>query len=706
MAQAEETLHADAASQLGLTRHGLSFTPCRTLPAQAVLVTEHALSSPAPPSQHRSGTTALLKLLGLAAAGAAQATVFEHPWRSIAGFAFGGLLFLIAERRTTVLSDPPEPQPVPTPRGFWALFAVGCALCIAAGILVYRVAEPEVTHSTWLLGLLCLIGCAVWAWWPRRSRQRPTFKALPPVLLLLVLAGGFFGWHVSSIPQEVHGDEGEEGMDAVELLKDKPFNLFTVGWYWLPRLHVLRQAVGLKLFGVNLFGLRSSSVALGAAGVVLVFLVGAQVWGLEVGLLAGLVLVSSRFFIHLSRTGLEYLDTPVLSILVVWLAWCAWRQLRLDAAIVCGLALGLGIQTYYASRLVPVLLTLTWCLWLVRSNRHLWLARSGRFALIALVALAVIAPMAGYFWRHPADLWMRTAETSAFSESAFNHLSYGYGTRDLRYILLIQLQHAVTLFNYTSDSSLQYGYRPGGLFEPVAATLFVLGFAGVCAHPLRRRNLLLLVWIAVPVIVGGALTIDTPFYPRIGGVVPFAALTVALALHSVLASVRQALPQSAARIMVVLVVAGTFAAIFANNIRTYFFDYAASHRLGSVVEIAAWIRTNGAGKTTYMVGGSGFYIKHGTIRFLSYGYATEDVINLDASLRGKRFNRATSLFIIMPQGKALISKLQLAVGPLDIQPQRCGDDPAAFYTAVPIPEAVPLPPQRPAPPGAPPPAAQ
>jgi len=661
-------------------------------------VTEHASSSLTPPSPYRSSTTALLKLLALAAAGAAQATVFEHPWPSVAGFAFGGLLFIVAERRTAVLPDPPDPHPLPTPKGFWMLFAVGWTLCLAAGILVYRTAQPLVTHATWSLGLLCFSVCALRSWRPQR-RRRAQPKTLAAVVLLLVLSGGFFGWHVATIPLEVHGDEGEVGMDAVELLTERPFNLFTVGWYWLPRLHVLRHAIALKLLGVNLLGLRSTSVVLGAVGVLFVFAVGSQVWGFEVGLLAGLVLVSARFFIHLSRNGLHYLDTPVFSIVVVWLAWWVWQELRFDAAILCGLALGLGVQTYYASRLVPVLLALTWYFWLVRSNRRLWLARSGRFALIALVALATSAPMAGYFWRHPADLWMRTVETSAFSASAFNHLTHGDGTRDLRDILLVQLQHALTLFNYTSDSSLQYGYSPGGLFEPVAATFFVLGFAGVCARPLQRPNLLLLVWIAVPVIVGGALTIDTPFYPRISGVVPFAILAVALALHSVLASVRQVLPQSTGRIVAAVVVTGIFAAIFTNNIRNYFFDYAPSHRLSVVVRIAAWVRANGAGKTTYLVGGKGFYIKHGTIRFLAYGFATEDVIDLDAALRGQRFNKATSLFIIMPQGKELISKLQAAVGPLDIQSQRCGDDPAAFYTAVPLPQAAPLPTHRSAPAG-------
>jgi hypothetical protein len=666
-----------------LTQDRLSSTrPC--LFGQAVLVNQHVSPSPPPSNPPRSGVPLLLKLVALGAVGAAQAYVAEQPWPGVAGFAFGGLLFLVAERHTPAPRDLPERQTPPAFRGFWTLLAVGCALCLAAGILVYRNARPPLTHTVWLLGLLCFAGGALCSWWRSRSAQRPSLKNLAAVLFLLLLAGGFFGWRVSSIPPEMHGDEGEEGMDAVRLLTEEPFNLFTVGWYWLPRLHVLRQAAGLALFGVNPLGLRSSSVVLGAAGVVLVFAVGAQFWGFEVGLLAGLVLVSARFFIHLSRCGFEYLDTPVLSILVVWLAWWAWRDLRLDAAVLCGVALGLGVQTYYASRLVPVLLTLTWVLWLEGSKRRLQPARVARFVVIAVVALATVAPLAGYFCKRPDDLWWRTLETSAFTQSAFNHLSYGYGTRNLSYILLVQLEHAVTLFNYTSDSSLQYGFRPGGLFEPVAATLFVLGFAGTCARPLRDRNLLLLLWIIVPVIVGGALTIDTPFYPRISGAVPFAALVVALGLHSLLDSLRAALPRRAARLAAPLVAAGVCAVIFAHNIRDYFLDYAPHHRHGPGVEIAAWVRAHGAGKTTYMVGGNGFYIRHGTIRFLSYGFAIEDILDLDNYLRYNRFDPARSQFIIMPQGKDLIPKLQAAVGPLDVQPQRFRDDPAAFYTAVPL----------------------
>jgi hypothetical protein len=167
---------------------------------------------------------------------------------------------------------------------------------------------------------------------------------------------------------------------------------------------------------------------------------------------------------------------------------------------------------------------------------------------------------------------------------------------------------------------------------------------------------------------------------------------VALALHSVLSSVREVLPRSIARVAAPGLALGVLAMVFTNNIHDYFLDYAPRHRHAPGVEIAAWIRTHGAGKTTYMVGGHGFFIKHGTIRFLSYGYATQDVMNLEVTLQRSRFDPATSLFIIMPQGKDLIPKLQAAVGPLNIEPQKWRDDPAAFYTAIPL--APPAPPEQ------------
>ena len=57
----------------------------------------------------------------------------------------------------------------------------------------------------------------------------------------------------------------------------------------------------------------------------------------------------------------------------------------------------------------------------------------------------------------------------------------------------------------------------------------------------------MLLWTLLPLIAGAALTVDTPFYPRISGLVPFAVLLVALALWHLRAALaaRPAAPRRA-----------------------------------------------------------------------------------------------------------------------------------------------------------------
>jgi hypothetical protein len=648
------------------------------------------LPGPSNASSPRRRVIALvLKLSALAAAGGAQAVVATRPGLSLGGFALGMLLFIAGER-LTIDSDSDAQAGVPAPRSFtvprlcWGLWGMGCALCVTVGILVHRNVQPPVTHVVWLLGLLSLIAAGLRAWRHGPATGRAPRRVLASLVLLGVIAGGCFGWRVSSIPPEVHNDEAAIGNDAVGLLERRPFNLFTTGWYECPMLHALPAALGIKVFGINLLGLRAPSVVMGVGSVLLLFGLAYRLWGFEVALLSGLLLASARFFIHLSRTGYHYIGTPFFSVLVVWLFVRVWGALGFGAAVACGMAVALGMQGYYATRLVPVLLALTFLLWLPGSNRALVRARVAAFVVIVATALATAAPMIGYFAHHWSALWARTRGTSVFTEESIRHLSFGYRTHDLGQILLIQARKAVTLFNVTGDTSVQYGYTRGGLFEPVSAALFVLGCAVICAHPLRRRNILPLLWVVVPVVTGAWLTIDTPFFPRISGIVPFAVVIVALALHSVLGSLRDCLPRSAGRVAALVVAVGVLAAVYTNNIRSYFIEYAPYHRRGPAVDVSAWLLAHGAGKTTYMIGGMpGFSIRHESIRFVAHGFATADVTDLDAFLRDKRLDPATALFIIMPAAHDTIAKVERVVGPLDVREHRDIHGQIEFYTGIP-----------------------
>ena len=292
--------------------------------------------------------------------------------------------------------------------------------------------------------------------------------------------------------------------------------------------------------------------------------------------------------------------------------------------------------------------------------------------------------MIGYFSHHWDAFVARTRGTSVFSPESIRHLSFGYKTDDFTEILLIQLKQALTLFNATGDTSVQYSYRAAGLLEPLSAAFFILGLAVLIARPLVRRNQMTLLWVAVPTVIGAALTIDTPFYPRISGIMPFVALTVAVGMHSFLTSVREAFPARPGRIAAWTVAGLLLLFAFSNNLWTYFVEYAPKHRHSPAVEISAFVREYGKGRTAYMVGGApGFFIKHGTIRFLTYSYDTRDIIDLEEYVRKEPLDPKGSIFVVMPKGEALIPRLQELVGPVDVRPYHNIHDDLQFFGVVP-----------------------
>ena len=627
------------------------------------------------------GMALLLGVLGLLAAGVGQTIIARQGWLAVGAFASAALQIARAGRGRPLEPEIPEVTPRPWPARVLIPFAVGAALCFAAGVLVFRYAVPPLTHTIWALGLMAFAAGAALGSSPTTHLPPLTPVQRAGLAAIVVLAALVFGWALTSIPAEVHGDDAEVGLDAIRLLVN--FDLFGSGWFELPRFHALPTMLGLRVFGISLLGLRATSAILGAVGVLLLFGVVRRLWSADLALLASLLLVGQRFYIHLSRTGYHYIDTPVLTLLAIWLMLQIWQENRLGAALWCGLALGLGIQTYYASRLAPILLALTWLAWLPETPRAQRGARLLQLLVIAVTALAVAAPMFGYFAHHWADFWERTRDTSMFTPAARHHLAYGYGSENIGVILAIQLRAALSLFNLAGDNSVQYGYN-GPLFDRYSGVLFVLGAALMLSGLRQRRMRLVLLWTLLPLIAGAALTVDTPFYPRISGLVPLAVLLVALGLWQLRALLGAALPRRPGTALTALLLGAAAALIVASNLRVYFIDYAPRYRHSPAVEIAGFVNRHGVGRTTYMVGGApGFFIRHGTISFLTYGKDTRDIENLDAYLQRSRLEPKRSVFVIMPEGIGLVPKLEEAVGPLNLQTHRSKGGDVAFLGAVP-----------------------
>jgi hypothetical protein len=652
-------------------------------PIRGVDVNTETGAPAAPPYRFVSA----LQLSAVIAALGAQALVADAPWLSLAGFATAMVLFALAERK---LPRPAETISEAAPGrwrpAFLALLAAGVILGLGAGVAVYLEISPHLSQALWALALLLLVGAGIGSRM-RAGAPRPSMRELVRLALLLLLCGGIFGglfgWSLPAMPVEVHGDDAEIGNGAIALLEEEPFDVFRSGWFDLPMLHALPRAVALKLLGIDLLALRATSAVLATVTVLALFLLARRLWGPEAAALAAFLLVTQRYFIHLARSGHLYVDTPALAVVALGLFVEAWRRLSLTAAVACGIALGLGIQSYYASRLVPLLLAATFALWLPRSEAALRRRRTACFAVVVLVSAAVAAPMFGFFAHHGEGLMSRAGGTFVFSDEALHHLFASYETDRLSEILLRQMRAALTLFNANGDTSAQYGYRQP-LLETAGAAFLALGLAQMLARPADRRGQMVLLWLLAPVIAGGALTIDTPFYPRISGAVPFACLAAALPIQRLLSSIRDASPGPVGRALAGSLVAVLLLLAALNNLWSYFVDYAPGYRLSPGLELSAWIRQHGAGRVTYRIGRpDSFPLDHGTVRFLTHGLEARDVWEPEEFLRAHAFERERSHFIVMPEDPGVLEILAAAAGPLAVEAHQSAEGVLLFYAALP-----------------------
>ncbi len=119
------------------------------------------------------------------------------------------------------------------------------------------------------------------------------------------------------------------------LLADKP-----ILSYW-------SMIAGVHLFGMNEFGMRFFSAMSGLGCVLVIFVLARRMYGPETGFLAGLILLSSLFFLVVCRSAL--MDAH-LTLFVTCALWGFWEAVHnptqsLLWVLFCGIATGLAVLT-------------------------------------------------------------------------------------------------------------------------------------------------------------------------------------------------------------------------------------------------------------------------------------------------------------------------------------------------------------------------
>jgi Dolichyl-phosphate-mannose-protein mannosyltransferase len=391
-----------------------------------------------------------------------------------------------------------EPM-APTNARMWLLWAAGLALT-GVGLEAIWHLRGAWMGGAWVAGVLLLAGGCLQR--PRRFAfsRRELVAALVVGALLLVPRL----YQLQYVPANLHHDMAQWTLQAFRLLDGDVPTLFTNGWAEIPMLGYLWTAAVAALGDRSLAATRLEAVAASMLALLAVYFLVRRWYGKWPGLLVVLLLGTHQGFFHFSRIQ-AYMDPVPFAVLALLGLIAGIETGSYGWFALAGLAGGFSGLTYHAGRITPPVMVLSAVLLLLRYPRAI-LRRWSGLLLCALILAACLAPQAivylsgraNAFGRSDQFVWARTGSI----DWALLHQTIAVG-----------LPRVFGSFWFFGDTSTQYG---GAIvfYPPVAALLGMFVVAAVL-RPHDLRGVLTVLWAAVVLFIGGVLTVDPPFWPRL-----------------------------------------------------------------------------------------------------------------------------------------------------------------------------------------------
>ncbi len=257
-----------------------------------------------------------------------------------------------------------------------------------------------------------------------------------------------------------------------------------------PYLFTYWQALAVALLGPGLAGIRLVSAIIGTLTVGAVGFVGYEIAEDDenrapTALTAAGLLATYTVFLHYSRVSLYNIADPLFGTLAVAFVLRGLRQGSRVCLVWGGVALGLTSYFYAAGKLVFPVVFATWAVALLLRNRDVW--RSLLFVTLAAGIVAAPAWMVGGVSRNRIS-----ASTVVLDEET--HL------RDAPLRLIETFTDALLMLTTRPDAPHLFYYGGTQGVVPIwLLPLFLAGLILTLVRPFVYPNLLLLLWLAVPI---------------------------------------------------------------------------------------------------------------------------------------------------------------------------------------------------------------
>ncbi len=424
---------------------------------------------------------------------------------------------------------------------------IGLGAWLASMMLWLHALTPGVVdlRACWR-GLLARLKHVHW-------RRRETLA----LALILLLAAGLRLSQLDTVMPEMTSDHVEKIRDAWRVSRGE-FNVFFANNGGREPLQMYAVALLAQLPGLdfNFYTLKLLSALEGIVAVLLLYWTGcALVGGREgrlLGLLTSALVAVGYWHLLLSRLGLRIVLTTGVAALLLMFLWRALRHNRRGDFLAVGLIIGLGLYTYQAARMLPlvvvtgVALTLLWR----ADGQRLSLLRN--FAALVLITLVAFVPLGGYALEYPQDFWRRTTSRVMGDELVTPDVEISAGEQlaalNARLAQLAEnLGDALLMFNWRGDVAWINGAPGKPALDPWTGTLFLLGLVAWARRILRKRSVLdlllplTLLIMLMPTALALSFPVENPSHTRASGALPAVFLIAALPLAQLVGLLRHQL---------------------------------------------------------------------------------------------------------------------------------------------------------------------
>ena len=433
-----------------------------------------------------------------------------------------------------------------TYRRAWLLFSI--VLAFAAFVMLGNNLFTVTNVILWLSALAFF----VYAFWIKQNNVPAVRKtasifqgdgiALKISTWTLLLIGAtalvfFFRFYgTESVPPEPFSDQAEkisdvydvsQGQTHIFFIRNTGREGFQMYWTWL-----VANVFGT---GLSFLSLKLGTAILGFLTLPFIYLLGKEIGGPRVGLIA-LILVGIGYWPNvISRIGLRFPLYPLFAAPTLFFLLRGLRTRNRNDFLLSGLFLGIGLHGYSPIRIMPIVVLAAFILyWLhaqsqgARKDLPLWLA------MLALVALVAFLPLLRYWVEHPDEFGYRAASRMSGVEQPLQGPA--------GQIFASNVWKGLKMFNF-DDGEIWVNsvpHRPA--LDVVSGALFVFGILLVLIRYIRSRHWLdLFLLVSIPMLqlpstLSLAFPAENPALNRASGAYIPAFILVALALDGLLTS--------------------------------------------------------------------------------------------------------------------------------------------------------------------------